>query len=128
MSKKVVIITGSARGIGAASVVIFCKHGYAVIGLDVLEEEGKAVCDQLSNEGYECTFVKCDISNETQVRETVNKITKKYGRVDVLVNVAGIVLVKPFDEITWEEYQRTTDVNLGGTFLLCKYVLPIMKQ
>lgn len=126
--KKVAIVTGSARGIGAATVASFCKHGYAVIALDVLEEEGKAVCDQLSTDGYECTFMMCDVSNEAQVRECVYKVTEKYGRVDVLVNNAGIVLVKPFDEITWEEYQRTTNVNLGGTFLLCKYVLPMMKQ
>jgi NAD(P)-dependent dehydrogenase (short-subunit alcohol dehydrogenase family) len=128
MVKQVVIISGSARGIGAATVVTFCKHNFSVIGLDVLDEEGKAVCDQLSQEGYDCTFMKCDVSRETQVREIVQNVIDKYGRVDVLVNVAGIVLVKPFDEITWEEYQRTTEVNLGGTFLLCKYVLPTMKK
>jgi NAD(P)-dependent dehydrogenase (short-subunit alcohol dehydrogenase family) len=126
--KKVAIVTGSARGIGAATVESFCKHDYAVTGLDLLEEEGKAVCNQLTTDGYECTFMKCDVSSEAQVRDCVNQVVKNHGRVDVLVNNAGIVLVKPFDEITWEEYQRTTNVNLGGTFLLCKYVLPVMKK
>jgi NAD(P)-dependent dehydrogenase (short-subunit alcohol dehydrogenase family) len=128
MNKKVAIVTGSARGIGAATVVSFCKHGFCTIGMDVLEEEGNAVCDRLKGEGHECSFMKCDVSNETQVRECVNEVITRYGRVDALINVAGIVLVKPFDEITWIEYKRTTDVNLGGTFLLCKYVLPTMKQ
>jgi NAD(P)-dependent dehydrogenase (short-subunit alcohol dehydrogenase family) len=128
MSKKVVIITGSARGIGAASVVSFCRHDYSVVGLDILEKEGQAVCEQQSSAGHECTFMKCDVADEAQVRKCVRQTVDKYGRVDVLVNVAGIVLVKPFDEITWDEYLRTTNVNLGGTFLFCKYVLPVMKK
>ena len=126
--KKVVIITGGARGIGRATVAAFAKRGYAVASLDVLEDEGNAVCDQLNENGYECIFMQCDVSDEKRVKACVQKVGGKYGHIDVLVNNAGIVLVKPFDEITWEEYQRTTNVNLGGTFLLCKYVLPYMKK
>lgn len=125
--KKVVIVTGSARGIGAATVRVFANHGYTVIGLDVLAE-GKDVIEEVNEEGGEGTFFMCDVSDEEQVATSVQKGTKKYGRVDVLVNNAGVVLVKPFDQITWEEFQRTTNINLGGHFLLCKYVLPFMKK
>jgi NAD(P)-dependent dehydrogenase (short-subunit alcohol dehydrogenase family) len=62
------------------------------------------------------------------VSAAVGEIEQEHGRVDVLVNVAGIVLVKPLDETRWDEYRRTVDINLGGTFLLCKHVLPMMKR
>jgi NAD(P)-dependent dehydrogenase (short-subunit alcohol dehydrogenase family) len=125
--KKVAIVTGGARGIGAATVQEFAKHGYAVISLDTLAE-GQTVADAINTADGECTFMICDVSNEKQVADCIQKVEKRYGRVDVLANIAGIVLVKPFDTITWDEYSRTVNVNLGGTFLLCKYVLPFMKK
>jgi NAD(P)-dependent dehydrogenase (short-subunit alcohol dehydrogenase family) len=125
--KKVVIITGAARGIGAACMQIFAKHDYAVIGLDILPD-GQKVVKEIQKAGGEALFLLCDVADENQVANCVKQVGDKYGRVDGLVNNAGIVLVKPFDQITWEEFRHTTDVNLGGHFLLCKYVLPYMKK
>lgn len=125
--KKVVIITGAARGIGAACMRIFSKHDYCVIGMDILSE-GQGVVEEIHKTGGEALFLKCDVADEEQVASCVKQVGDAYGRVDVLINNAGIVLVKPFDQITWDEFRRTTDVNLGGHFLLCKYVLPIMKK
>jgi NAD(P)-dependent dehydrogenase (short-subunit alcohol dehydrogenase family) len=125
--KKVAVITGSARGIGAATLRVFAEHGYAVIGLDVLPV-GEKVAQEISQKGGECTFMLCDVSDEARVAECIAAIGERYGRIDVLVNDAGVVLVKPFDQITWEEFQRTTNINLGGHFLMCKYVLPYMKK
>jgi NAD(P)-dependent dehydrogenase (short-subunit alcohol dehydrogenase family) len=127
MDKKVVIITGSARGIGAACMRVFAQHEYAAVGLDILAE-GQAVAEQIRAEAGEVLFLQCDVANEKQVAACVSQVVEKYGRIDVLVNNAGIVLVKPFDQITWEEFRRTTEINLGGHFLLCKYVLPHMKK
>lgn len=125
--RKVALITGSARGIGSATMEVFAGHGYAVVGLDILAE-GQAVAEGIRRGEQEALFLQCDVANEAQVADCVEQIREQYGRVDVLVNNAGVVLVKPFDEITWEEFRRTVDVNLGGHFLLCKYVLPLMKQ
>lgn len=125
--KKVAIITGSARGIGASTTHEFADHAYAVVGLDVLPE-GERIAREINQKGGECTFLLCDVSDEPRVAECIQVVGQKYGRIDVLVNNAGVVLVKPFDQITWEEFQRTTNVNLGGHFLLCKYVLPFMKK
>ncbi|MGA2502963.1 MAG: SDR family oxidoreductase [Anaerolineales bacterium] len=125
--KKVAIITGCARGIGAATVNVFANNKYAVIGLDVLPE-GKDITEEVNKKGGESAFFECDVSDEKQVASCIKEGTKKYGRVDVLVNNAGVVLVKPFDQITWEEFRRTTNINLGGHFLLCKYVIPFMKK
>jgi NAD(P)-dependent dehydrogenase (short-subunit alcohol dehydrogenase family) len=126
-NKKVAIITGSARGIGAATLREFAAHRYAVIGLDVLPE-GEAVAGEINQSGGDCLFMQCDVSDEGRVAECIQTAGHKFGRIDVLVNNAGVVLVKPFDQITWQEFQHTTNVNLGGHFLLCKYVLPYMKK
>ena len=125
--KKVAIITGSARGIGAATLKVFARHGYAAMGLDILPE-GENIAREINQQGGEGLFLQCDVANEGRVKECVGIVGDKYGHIDVLVNNAGVVLVKPFDEISWEEFQRTTSINLGGHFLLCKYVLPFMKQ
>jgi NAD(P)-dependent dehydrogenase (short-subunit alcohol dehydrogenase family) len=127
IDKKVAIITGSARGIGAATLKVFAWHGYAAVGLDILPE-GENIALEINQQGGEGLFLQCDVANEEQVKECVGIVGDRYGRIDVLVNNAGVVLVKPFDEISWEEFQRTTNINLGGHFLLCKYVLPFMKQ
>jgi NAD(P)-dependent dehydrogenase (short-subunit alcohol dehydrogenase family) len=124
--KMVAIITGSARGIGAATLREFSQHGYAAIGLDILPE-GEKVAQEIRQQGEEGRFMLCDVSDEGQVAKCIGEVGQKYGRIDVLVNNAGVVLVKPFDQISWEEFRRTTEINLGGHFLLCKYVLPYMK-
>ena len=127
-NKMVAIVTGGARGIGAATVRTFACHDYVVASMDILQEEGEEVCAQVREIGGEAHFHHCDVSDELRVQEVVDEVYKKYGRVDALLNNAGIVLVKPFEEITYEEYQRTFNVNVGGIFLLTKYVLPIMKE
>ena len=118
----VVIVTGAARGIGAATVRRFAATGSRVEALDVLDP-----VEPLSGEKL-VRFHHCDVADEQSVTRTVAAIEQTHGRVDALVNIAGVVLVKPLDETDWEEYRRTVDVNLGGTFLLCKHVQPFMKR
>jgi NAD(P)-dependent dehydrogenase (short-subunit alcohol dehydrogenase family) len=125
--KEVAIITGSARGIGKATVHKFAEEGYISIAVDILEE-GKESCDELRSKGLECNFYRGDVSDEAFVQEVVGKTLERYGRIDVLVNNAGIVLVKPLDEIEFLEFKRVFDVNVGGIFLFCKHVLPTMKK
>jgi NAD(P)-dependent dehydrogenase (short-subunit alcohol dehydrogenase family) len=118
MADKVAIVTGAASGIGAATANRLAREGYAVTGLDVKQPE--------TAPGF--AFRLCDISDEGAVRKAVADIMAAHGRIDALVNVAGVVLVKPLTETTWEEYRRIVDVNIGGTFLLLKHVLPIMQK
>jgi NAD(P)-dependent dehydrogenase (short-subunit alcohol dehydrogenase family) len=123
--KPVALITGAARGIGEATVRKFTASGYQVVATDIID----AVEAPLLARGplADCRYVTCDVANEPQVAALVKTAVDNYGRIDVLATIAGVVLVKPLDETDWEEYRRVVDVNLGGTFLLCKHVLPIMK-
>lgn len=125
--RKVALITGGARGIGAATTRLFAERGHAVAVLDILEE-GRALCDRINAAGGESLFLRCDVSVEAEVERSVADVRRRYGRIDSLITNAGVVLVKPLDEITWADYQQVVNTNLGGTFLLCKHVLPMMKQ
>ena len=113
----VALVTGAARGIGAATAQRLTEAGYDVVGADVLEAEHD-----------HAPVRRCDVSDEPSVQRLVRQVLDEHGRLDVLANVAGVVLVKPLDETSWEDYRRVVDVNLGGTFLLCKHVLPAMKR
>jgi NAD(P)-dependent dehydrogenase (short-subunit alcohol dehydrogenase family) len=124
--KPVALITGAARGIGEATVKKFMAGGYQVVATDIIAAAEAPLLAHGPVEG--CQYVTCDVANEAQVADLVKTAADRYGRIDVLATIAGVVLVKPLDETTWEEYQRVVNVNLGGTFLLCKHVLPIMKQ
>ncbi|MGC8497740.1 MAG: SDR family NAD(P)-dependent oxidoreductase [Thermoplasmata archaeon] len=125
MDKRVALITGGARGIGEATAKLFAEKGYAVIVMDVIETN---VCTKISDDHRECLFIKCDVSEEEQVKQAVSKVMDRFGRIDALLNIAGIVLVKPVEEITWDEFRKVVDVNIGGTFLTIKHVVPVMKK
>lgn len=118
---KVAVVTGAARGIGRATADRFSVGGYRVVSADQLEP------DQAFSDTSLETFV-CDVADEASVADLVRSVVERHGRIDVLVNNAGVVLVKPLDDTTWSEYRRVVDVNLGGTFLFCKHVLPVMRK
>ena len=119
---RVALVTGAARGIGAATARRFAAAGYRVVGADVIEREAvEGVSD-------EWELVRCDVADEAAVAELVARTSAAAGGIDVLVNVAGVVLVKPLEETTWDEFARVANVNIGGTFLLCKHVIPVMRR
>ena len=124
--QQVTLISGAASGIGAATAMLFAERGYHVAALDI-ESSGQHICNTIRQAGGNCHFYSCDVTSETQVQSTIAAIQEQFGHVDVLLNIAGVVLVKPLEATSWEDFRRIMEVNLGGTFLLCKYVLPIMR-
>lgn len=122
-ANKVALVSGAARGIGEATVRLFAERGYAVVASDVLPREQWDL-----ESGVATISHTCDVRDEASVAALVQRAVDELGRIDVLANIAGVVLVKPLDETTWEDYRTVADVNLGGTFLACKHVLPVMKR
>lgn len=124
---KIAVITGAASGIGRAAARKFAKEGYAVAIIDVNKAIAE-VGEEIRCSGGDCLDCQGDVSNEKDVTNFVTMVDKRYGRIDVLNCNAGIVVVKPLEETTYEEFSRVAAVNIGGTFLLHKHVLPIMKR
>ena len=122
--EKVVLITGSSKGIGKATAIEFAKIGGYKVVINYLTDRENA--EKLSNylkEKYkiETLVIKTDISNEEQVKNMIQEVINKFGRIDVLVNNAGIAIDKEFEDRTVEDWKRTLEVNTIGTFLVSKY-------
>ena len=126
-SKGVALVTGAARGIGAATARLFSSKGYRVALVDILADVERLAAEMRA-EGGECLGLKCDVSDEEAVRTTVDAVLSAFGAVDVLVNNAGVVLVAAVEDINYERFKQVFNINVGGTFLMCKYILPVMKS
>jgi NAD(P)-dependent dehydrogenase (short-subunit alcohol dehydrogenase family) len=124
--QRIALLTGVAGGIGSATATALTRDGCLVVGADVAPESDVRIL-RLLRQGH-VEYTMCDVTDEASVRSWVKATWELHGRIDVLVNIAAVVLVKPLVETTWQDYRQTVDVNLGGTFLTCKHVIPIMRS
>lgn len=124
---KVAVLSGGSTGIGSAAAEKFAKEGAKVDILDV-NPEGESLAKRLTKEGHDVEFHRCDVSDEAAVSAAVAAVVSKRKRIDILFNNAGIVLIKPLSETSKAEFDRVVNVNLGGTFLLSKHVIPVMQK
>jgi 3alpha(or 20beta)-hydroxysteroid dehydrogenase len=125
LTDKVAIITGGARGMGAAHARLFINEGAKVIIADILEQEGQALAKEL---GENATFIKLDVTKATNWEEVISTAEKTFGPVNILVNNAGITMNKSIEETSEEEYRRIIDINQVSVFLGIKAVIPSMKK
>jgi len=129
LKNKIALITGASKGIGKATALLFAKEGAKVaVNYFSSEKEAKSVVEEIKKIGSEAIAIKCDVSQEDQVKSMMNQVLNKFGKIDILVNNAGIVFDVPFAERTVEQWKKTLDVNLLGTFLCSKYVSEPMKK
>ncbi len=126
---KVAAVTGGTLGIGKAAVERMLEEGAAVGILDVLDKEGEALATALSNKGYPVAYWHCDVSDETQVKSAIDGVAERFGKLDVLVNNAGIAGPnKPTHELTEDEWDLVQAVNVKGVFFCTKHAIPHMKK
>lgn len=124
---QVAIITGGARGIGAGICEVFCEAGAKVAMWDVLEE-GQAEADRIAANGGTITFQKVDITDRAVVQQAVDQLMEQYGKIDILINNAGIIRDRSFQKMSEAEWQSVINVNLNGLFVTTKAVIPYMKE
>jgi len=125
LSDKVAIVTGAASGMGAATARLFAREGAKVIVADVLEAEGKQVADKI---GAAARFVKLDVTSETEWDAAVKAAVSAFGKLDVLVNNAGISGTIDPDMLSSAAWDKVMAVNAKGVFLGMKYAIPEMKK
>lgn len=125
---KVAVVTGSARGIGAATAEALYKSGAKVALMDLNGEACTERATAIDPSGEGAVPHQVDITEIEQVRNAVDNILTSFGRIDVLVNNAGILHHVPIEEKTVTDFERVIKVNLTGAFIMCKAIVPVMKK
>jgi NAD(P)-dependent dehydrogenase (short-subunit alcohol dehydrogenase family) len=126
--RVVSIVTGSAGGIGAATVRALAGRGHRVAVADLDGARAETVARGLRDGGFEAIAVQVDVGDEASVRAMADRVLAEWGRIDVLVNGAGIESPYPFLEISLQDYERVMRINTTGVWLCCQAVIPTMLQ
>ena len=125
---KVAVVTGGAQGIGRAIALGLGREGASIVVADVQADKARSVVDEVGALGSEGLAVEVNVANESAVKRLAEQTFSRFGRVDVLVNDAGIYLKAPVVDITEENWDRTIAVNLGGNFLCSRAFIPSMRK
>ena len=127
LNDKAVLISGGARGMGSVEAKLFCSEGASVIIGDILEEEGRKIEAEISESGGGCIFVRLDVTSEEDWDSAVNLAVERFGKLDILINNAGIFPMESIEETTVESWDKVMDVNAKGVFLGTKAAIPAMR-
>ena len=125
LTGKVAVITGGSSGIGLGVCELLSAYGAKIAMVDI-SPKGEEKAQELRDAGREATFFQCDVTNEEQVKKTVDAIVEKYGKIDVLHNNAGVTVRKTIADLSEKEWDFVLDVGLKGLFLFSKHVIPVM--
>ncbi len=128
VENKVLFITGAASGIGFEIAMNFLQHGAKVVFSDVNEEKLLTITDELQGKGFDCISVRCDVTNEEELKKAIDLTMDKYGRIDVLINNAGLQHVSRLEDFPTEKFEYLIKVMLVAPFMATKHVFPIMKD
>jgi len=138
LKDKVIMVTGAALGyknggpsIGSSIAFLLAKEGAKVAVIDINGEMGKRTTEKINEDGGEAIFIKCDVSKTSEVKNVIEKIKRKWGKLNCLVNCAASYegdIWKNVVEVSEEDWDRTMDVNLGGYYRCAKYTIPLIKK
>jgi NAD(P)-dependent dehydrogenase (short-subunit alcohol dehydrogenase family) len=128
LKDKIALITGASQGLGAAIARRFGREGSQVFLADIKKAEGDSLAAELKAGGARAWFVPLDVASENSWINAYERVAGEAGRLDVLVNNAGINIRKPIEEMSAEEFDRMLAVNIRGPFLGIKHALPLMRK
>lgn len=130
LNDRVAIVTGAAQGLGQTYAIELAKVGAKVIVADILD--GSKTIEKIKSLGGTALFQNTDVSSEQSVKSMVEFAAKEFGKIDILVNNAALFVslypMRNFEEIDYERWEKVMKVNIGGTFLCCKHVVPHMRK
>jgi 3-oxoacyl-[acyl-carrier protein] reductase len=125
---KAALVAGGGSGIGRATCELFAERGGAVVVADIGESSAKAAAEEIVRKGGRAEAVRCDVTQWEQVQAAVERTRRLFGRLDVLVNTAGILRVRSLEDTSETEWNEVLQVNLTGAFLLTKAAMRIMRE
>ena len=128
LNGKVAVISGGASGIGLGTGKLLAEFGAKVVLLDVNQEKGNMAAKEIVDEGNFAIFKKCNVTSNTDCKNTIESVEKEFGRIDILFNNAGVTVRKTVVDLTEDEWDFVLDVGLKGTYLLSKYTIPVMAK
>ncbi|MEO8288494.1 MAG: SDR family NAD(P)-dependent oxidoreductase [Chloroflexota bacterium] len=129
LENKVAFITGGASGIGAGTARRFADEGASIVIADVNEDDGKRLSREIEGKGAKALYVECDVSDPAAVEKAISTAVDKFGKLDIVFANAGINGVwAPIEELKPEEWDRTLDINLKGTYLTVHFAVPHLKS
>ena len=126
LNHKIAIITGGASGIGKATATLFARENATVIVCDVNTDKGTQVSDAINKNGGRAEFYSVDVANANHIKNLVDAVIQKHGRIDVVFNNAGVTRRTNAVDTTVEQWDFVMSVNVKSIFLMCKYVVPTM--
>ena len=128
LKDKVCLITGAARGLGAAVAELFIKNGAKICLLDIDEKSVQQRARSIDPEGQRTMALRVDVTDEDQVQSAVDETVARFGSLDVLVNCAGILKHLPIEDLSLEDFERIIKVNLTALFITCRAAVIQMKK
>jgi NAD(P)-dependent dehydrogenase (short-subunit alcohol dehydrogenase family) len=128
LKDKVAIVTGGSQGIGEAVANAYAREGASVVVVNAGDRRrGERVAREISAAGGVASAIRADVTSKGEVEALAREVIESFGSIDVLFHAAGVMINRPFDAYTEEEWDRTIDVNLKGTFLMAQAVIPAMR-
>lgn len=128
LTGKIAVVTGASAGLGSDAAVAFANQGADVAILARRTEKLEKVAEQIATTGKKALSVQCDVTNEESVKNAMEKVLSTFGRIDILLNNAGVAVRGGVDSMSEEDWNKSFDTNVKGIFLASKYVLPQMME
>lgn len=128
LKNKVAVITGGAQGIGRAIALGMAREGAKVVVADLQSEKARSVADEVKILGGDALGFEVNVADESSVKRLAEATFAQFGRVDILVNDAGVYLKSSIVDMSEADWDRTLDINLGGNFLCCRAFVPAMRE
>lgn len=128
LTGKIAVVTGASSGLGSDAAIAFAEQGADVAILARRVDKLNEVADKIEAIGRKALSVQCDVTNEESVRNAMQTVLDTYGRIDILLNNAGVAVRGGVDSMTEDDWNRSFNTNVKGIFLACKYVVPQMKE